>query len=88
MYVEERQPVFDGENGAKAIGEWLRRNEDRDRRKRISRLDTCESMDESRFKSRMKATRDDLQHGESLYATRSPAPRARRCSQRRPSRRR
>ena len=62
MEVEERQPVFDGEQRANTIGERLGRNEDPDRDKRISGLRACEMIDKSGFERRMESTGDEAEH--------------------------
>ena len=41
--------MFDGKQGSNTIGYRLGRNKDRDCGKRIGRLDTPETLDQSRF---------------------------------------
>lgn len=62
MQVQERQPLFHSEQDAQAIGERLGGNKDCEGCKRVSDLDAGKMLDESRFKSGMKAPGDDAKH--------------------------
>ena len=62
MQVEQRQPMFDGEQRAKTIGKRLGWNEDSNRRKRVSGLRAYEMINKSGFERRMESTGDDAEH--------------------------
>ena len=80
--------MFDGEKGAKVIGERRGRNDDRDGGQKIGGLDARKMIDERGFERRMKSTGHNPQHSGLFYATRSPVPRALHCNRHKPNRRR